>query len=74
MEQRQANEKDVFEFTRAELNSVLAYLGKKPAEEVFGLVSLLLSRAPARLMPVEEAAVAAEAPAAPAEEEKTTEQ
>jgi hypothetical protein len=55
MEQRKANDKDLFELTRGEINAVLAYLGKRPAEEVFALVSILLSKAPSKLVETEEA-------------------
>jgi len=81
-QQAQVSEKDVFELTRGELNSVIAYLGKKPAEETFGLLSLLLGRGPTRLVPVEVASPVSEATlletaavsAENNEESKTTEQ
>ena len=64
------NDNDVFELTRKELNNVLGYLGKKPAEEVFGLVSLLINKQMTR------AAVAEESVSAPVltEEAKPLEQ
>lgn len=61
----QLNPNDVFELTRAELNAVVAYLGKRPAEEVYHLLGTILSkpvaRAAAQETANEETATAAEA-------------
>lgn len=54
MEQKD-NNNDIFELTRTELNSVLAYLGKRPAEEVFALVTTLINKQMVRAASTEQA-------------------